>query len=160
MFKSENTKSIENREDKNNNCNGSTNNISKKVEIPFCSHKFESKPPAPPTEDRAGVSHSPSPSLPSSRLELSPEEQKAAEDILKELVEIRREGKQKSDPVLDAIIRLVNIKVCRFNRITCFSVIKLSSESLSLPSPVTSGATAGIHFKELFNFEVNFCESK
>ena len=100
MFKSENTKSKENREDKNNNCNGSTNNISKKVEIPFCSHKFECKPPAPPTEDRA-----PSPSLPSSRLELSPEEQKAAEDILKELVEIRREGKQKSDPVLDAIIR-------------------------------------------------------
>lgn len=31
---------------------------------------------------------------------------------------------------------------------------------MSLPSPVTSGAAAGIHFKELFNFEVNFSESK
>ena len=31
---------------------------------------------------------------------------------------------------------------------------------MSLPSPVTSGAAAGIHFRELFDFEVNFSESK
>jgi len=52
--------------------------------------------------------------------------------------------KQNTDPVLDTMI----------------SVIQLSSGNLSLPSPVTSGAASGIHFRELFNFEVNFSESK
>ena len=53
-----------------------------------------------------------------------------------------------------------------FNRVglsiecSLFSLIHLSSANVSLPSPVTSGAAAGIHFRELFDFEVNFSESK
>ena len=42
------------------------------------------------------------------RLELSQEERQAAEDILRELVEIRKEGKQQSDPILDTMIRSNN----------------------------------------------------
>ena len=107
MFKSEKLKAEE-KETKKPDDNVKANNTSKTVEIPFCSHKIESKPP---TEEEAEVSSSvaqisTSSPLPFSKLGLSQEERKAAEDILKELVEIRKEGKQKSDPILDTMIRL------------------------------------------------------
>ena len=91
--------------------------IEKKVEIPFCSHKLETKPPADPKHDNtpsSSISQSndhppPSPAPPDSmsKLTLSPEEQKAADDILKELVAIRGKGEKTSDPVLDTMIRWI-----------------------------------------------------
>ena len=55
-----------------------------------------------------------------------------------------RDGKstKEKDPVLDTMI----------------SVIQLSSTNLSLPTPASGGG--GVHFKELFDFEVNFSESR
>ena len=159
MFKSEKSKSQRETENKKKEKDIKT------VEIPFCSHRIESKPPILPNEEEAKASASSDPPPPSSpipcyKLELSQEERQAAEDILRELVEIRKEGKQQSDPILDTMIRSNKEDITSKPFNTCFSVIKLSSASMSLPSPVTSGAAAGIHFKELFNFEVNFSESK
>jgi len=73
---------------------------------------------------------------------LSPDEQLGAEEILRELIEIRDGGKSDKNPVLDTMI----------------SIIQLSSTNVSLPSPATSGS--GVQFKELFDFEVNFSESR
>ena len=87
------------------------NNTSKTVEIPFCSHKIESKLL---TEEEPKMSSAcsdplpPSSPIPSYKLELSQEERQAADDILRELVEIRKEGKQQSDPILDTMIRSNN----------------------------------------------------
>ena len=83
----------------------------KTVEIPFCSHKIESKLL---TEEEPKMSSAcsdplpPSSPIPSYKLELSQEERQAADDILRELVEIRKEGKQQSDPILDTMIRSNN----------------------------------------------------
>jgi len=118
------------------------------VEIPFCSHKIKTTSETllekPSSTTQSSVKNEESEQEEVTKLVLSGEEQKAANDILKELVEIRENGKQNSDPVLDTMI----------------SVIQLSSSNVSLPSPITRGASSGIHFKELFNFEVNFSESK
>ena len=91
--------------------------IEKKVEIPFCSHKLETKPPVEPKHDNPSSSSTsqsndrppPSPTPPNSmsKLTLSTEEQKAADDILKELVAIREKGEKTSDPVLDTMIRWI-----------------------------------------------------
>ena len=91
--------------------------IEKKVEIPFCSHKLETKPPVDSKHDNPSSSSSsqsndrppPSPAPPNSmsKLTLSTEEQKAADDILKELVAIREKGEKTSDPVLDTMIRWI-----------------------------------------------------
>ena len=91
--------------------------IEKKVEIPFCSHKLETKPPVEPKHDNPKSPTSsqsndrppPSPTPPNSmsKLTLSTEEQKAADDILKELVAIREKGEKTSDPVLDTMIRWI-----------------------------------------------------
>ena len=84
--------------------------IEKKVEIPFCSHKLETKPPVEPKHDNptsSSTSQSPTPPNSMSKLTLSPEEQKAADDILKELVAIREKGEKTSDPVLDTMIRWI-----------------------------------------------------
>ena len=94
-----------------------TEQIEKKVEIPFCSHKLETKPPVEPKHDNPSSSSTsqsndhlpPSPTPPNSmsKLTLSPDEQKAADDILKELVAIREKGEKTSDPVLDTMIRWI-----------------------------------------------------
>ena len=92
--------------------------IEKKVEIPFCSHKLETKPPVEPKKHDNPSSSStsqsndrppPTPTPPNSmsKLTLSTEEQKAADDILKELVAIREKGEKTSDPVLDTMIRWI-----------------------------------------------------
>ena len=107
MFKSEKSKS------KRETGNKKKEKDIKTVEIPFCSHRIESKPPILPNEEEAQASASsdpppPSSPIPCSKLELSEEERQAAEDILRELVEIRKEGKQQSDPILDTMIRSNN----------------------------------------------------
>lgn len=107
MFKSEKSKSQRETENKKKEKGIKT------VEIPFCSHRIESKPPILPNEEEAKASASsdpppPSSPTPCSKLELSQEERQAAEDILRELVEIRKEGKQQSDPILDTMIRSNN----------------------------------------------------
>ena len=107
MFKSEKSKS------KRETGNKKKEKDIKTVEIPFCSHRIESKPPILPNEEEAQASASsdpppPSSPIPCSKLELSQEERQAAEDILRELVEIRKEGKQQSDPILDTMIRSNN----------------------------------------------------
>ena len=104
MFKSEKSKSQRETENKKKEKDIKT------VEIPFCSHRIESKPPILPNEEEAKSSASsdpppPTSPIPCSKLELSQEERQAAEDILRELVEIRKEGKQQSDPILDTMIR-------------------------------------------------------
>jgi len=125
----------------------------KEIEIPFCSHKIKlkqesdrekSSTPTPSSIASSSSSKAPPKSSSENKICLSEEEQRAANDILRNLIEIRGNRKQNTDPVLDTMI----------------SVIQLSSGNLSLPSPVTSGAASGIHFRELFNFEVNFSESK
>jgi len=111
------------------------------VEIPFCSHNQHSAGP-----DQASYLKSmerkkkPKPLLSTI---LSPADRLGAEEILHELIEIR-DGKstKEKDPVLDTMI----------------SVIQLSSTNLSLPAPTSGGG--GVHFKELFDFEVNFSESR
>ena len=107
LFKSEKSKSQRETENKKKEKDIKT------VEIPFCSHRIESKPPILPNEEEAQASASsdpppPSSPIPCSKLELSQEERQAAEDILRELVEIRKEGKQQSDPILDTMIRSNN----------------------------------------------------
>lgn len=109
MFKTE--KSMPQHENGNNDIKAKD---VKTVEIPFCSHKIESKLPIHPTEEEANVSSAcsdplpPSYPIPSYKLELSQEERLAADHILRELVEIRKEGKQQSDPILDTMIRSNN----------------------------------------------------
>ena len=106
MFKSEKSKS------KRETGNKKKEKDIKTVEIPFCSHRIESKPPILPEEEaKASASSDPPPTsspIPCSKLELSQEERQAAEVILRELVEIRKEGKQQSDPILDTMIRSNN----------------------------------------------------
>jgi len=96
------------------------------VEIPFCSHKLKSKAnkedsrsstplmtasnvptketPTEPNLPTASASTSSSSNL-VPKLVLNPEEKKAAEDILRNLVEIRDKDKHQPDPVLDTMIR-------------------------------------------------------
>ena len=112
MFKSEKSKSQQEIGNKTQHDKIKAKDI-KTVEIPFCSHRIESKPPILPNEEEAKASASsdpppPSSPLPCSKLELSQEERQAAEDILRELVEIRKEGKEQSDPILDTMIRSNN----------------------------------------------------
>jgi len=115
------------------------------VEIPFCSHNQHTTP----GQDTAVLPHfkkeatiekeEPKESM---NTILSKDEQLGAEEILRELIEIRDSGKSEKNPVLDTMI----------------SIIQLSSTNVSLPSLATSGS--GVQFKELFDFEVNFSESR
>ena len=81
------------------------------VEIPFCSHKIKTKVPGKSENDKSlpGGQSSKSATIASeetsTKLEMSWEEQKAANDILKELVEIRGKETQTSDPILDTMMR-------------------------------------------------------
>ena len=79
------------------------------VEIPFCSHKIKTTSETllekPSSNTPSSVKNDESEQEELTKLVLSGEEQKAANDILKELVEIRENGKQNSDPVLDTMIR-------------------------------------------------------
>ena len=74
-----------------------------------------------------------------------------------------RESKSQTqnDPVLDTMISVIQVsflpsptQLCNF--LSFFE--QLSSTNLSLPAPTSGGA--GIQFKELFDFEVNFSESR
>jgi len=108
------------------------------VEIPFCSHNQHATgqdTTVLPDLEKDQSKHS-------MNTILSPDEQLGAEEILRELIEIRDGGKSEKNPVLDTMI----------------SIIQLSSTNVSLPSPATSGS--GVQFKELFDFEVNFSESR
>merc|ERR1719500_2705395 len=108
------------------------------VEIPFCSHSQHLT-----GQDQATFIEcmEPKKAKPQLHTVLSPADRLGAEQILHELIEIR-DGKnlKEKDPVLDTMI----------------SVIQLSSTNLSLPAP----STGGVQFKELFDFEVNFSESR
>jgi len=108
------------------------------VEIPFCSHNQH------PTGMDAGILPELEKDSNTNKMNtiLTPDEQLGAEEILRELIEIRDNKKNDKNPVLDTMI----------------SIIQLSSTNVSLPSPATSGN--GIQFKELFDFEVNFSESR
>merc|ERR1719318_518317 len=110
------------------------------VEIPFCSHNQhttgQDAAVLPELEKEGSNEKDPLNTI------LSPDEQLGAEEILRELIEIRDSGKSEKNPVLDTMI----------------SIIQLSSTNVSLPSPATSGS--GVQFKELFDFEVNFSESR
>jgi len=115
------------------------------VEIPFCSHSQH-----PTGQDQASFIECVEPKKAQKKAKpqlhttvLSPADRLGAEQILHELIEIR-DGKnlKEKDPVLDTMI----------------SVIQLSSTNLSLPAPSTGGG--GVQFKELFDFEVNFSESR
>merc|ERR1719397_1869474 len=114
------------------------------VEIPFCSHSQHLT-----GQDQATFIECMEPkkatrkAKPQLHTVLSPADRLGAEQILHELIEIR-DGKnlKEKDPVLDTMI----------------SVIQLSSTNLSLPAPSTGGG--GVQFKELFDFEVNFSESR
>eukprot|EP00092_Neocalanus_flemingeri_P012012 GFUD01012949.1.p1 GENE.GFUD01012949.1~~GFUD01012949.1.p1 ORF type:complete len:560 (+),score=162.79 GFUD01012949.1:134-1813(+) len=113
------------------------------VEIPFCSHAQHTTgqdlailPPLETNHEKNTKSPMPMNTI------LSPDEQLGAEEILHELIEIRDSGKSERNPVLDTMI----------------SIIQLSSTNVSLPSPATNGG--GVQFRELFDFEVNFSESR
>jgi len=113
------------------------------VEIPFCSHSQHLT-----GQDQATFIECIEPkkatrkAKPQLHTVLSPADRLGAEQILHELIEIRDGKNQKEkDPVLDTMI----------------SIIQLSSTNLSLPAPSTGG---GVQFKELFDFEVNFSESR
>jgi len=110
------------------------------VEIPFCSHSQHLT-----GQDQATFIEcmEPKKAKPQLHTVLSPADRLGAEQILHELIEIRDGKSQKEkDPVLDTMI----------------SVIQLSSTNLSLPAPSVGGG--GVQFKELFDFEVNFSESR
>jgi len=120
------------------------------VEIPFCSHNQHTtgqdnstiRPALEASTSQAQMEASTSQAQSSMNTILSPDEQLGAEEILHELIEIRDSGKREANPVLDTMI----------------SIIQLSSTNVSLPTPATSGN--GVQFKELFDFEVNFSESR
>jgi len=114
------------------------------VEIPFCSHSQHLT-----GQDQTTFIECVEPkkaarkAKPQLHTVLSPADRLGAEQILHELIEIRDGKTQKEkDPVLDTMI----------------SVIQLSSTNLSLPAPSVGGG--GVQFKELFDFEVNFSESR
>jgi len=123
--------------------NKSKEKDNKAVEVPFCSHNQHST-----GQDLTGFTSTTPPDKKRGTIAknypvLSRDDRLAAEEILMELLEIR-DGKKKAekDPVLDTMI----------------SVIQLSSTNLSLPAQ--SSSINGIQFKELFDFEVNFSESR
>ena len=70
--------------------------------------------------------------------------------------ELCRDGKnqKEKDPVLDTMISV--IQVFLFHKSKTLKSFQLSSTNLSLPAP----STGGVQFKELFDFEVNFSESR
>ena len=74
------------------------------VEVPFCSH---SNVPNVQTEALSPVKEETSQQSRQERRQvlLTPDEQIAAEEILKELVEIKNSGERGTDPVLDTMIR-------------------------------------------------------
>jgi len=114
---------------------------SQKVEIPFCSHscvQAAGNPEEAVMEKTKKVTKEEE----NTKIVLTPDEQLAAEDILRQLVDIKQSNRGEPNPVLDTMI----------------SVIQLSSTSLALPAPASTGS--GVQFKELFNFEVNFSESR
>jgi len=116
------------------------------VEIPFCSHSQHLTGQDQATElftECMEPKKALEKAKPQLHTVLSPADRLGAEQILHELIEIR-DGKnlKEKDPVLDTMI----------------SVIQLSSTNLSLPAPSVGGG--GVQFKELFDFEVNFSESR
>ena len=119
MFKSDNLKTPETvNKNPAKDATSKPTDIAKTVEIPFCSHKIENK--STNTEEEPGSTSSSVLSRPirgqysdhvtcidqsEAKLELSHEERQAAEEILRELVQIRKEGEHQSDPILDTMIR-------------------------------------------------------
>ena len=69
-----------------------------------------------------------------------------------------RDGKnlKEKDPVLDTMISVIQVENPN-KSIVNFKSLQLSSTNLSLPAPSVGG---GVQFKELFDFEVNFSESR
>merc|ERR1719427_1720753 len=94
---------------------------SQKVEIPFCSHSCV-QPAGKPEESADPVVIEKTKKVTkeeeNTKIVLSPDEQLAVEDILRQLVDIKQSNRGEPNPVLDTMI----------------SVIQLSSTSLALPA--------------------------
>ena len=71
-----------------------------------------------------------------------------------------RDGKsqKEKDPVLDTMISVIQVRSTKLNEEVKLKLSQLSSTNLSLPAPSVGGG--GVQFKELFDFEVNFSESR
>ena len=79
---------------------------------------------------------------------------------LKWILQVSRDGKnqKEKDPVLDTMISVIQVRNTNMNEEVKLKLFQLSSTNLSLPAPSVGGG--GVQFKELFDFEVNFSESR